>query len=56
MYDLDQFGGEVVVPIINVHPKLWMDGVVLDNPYYVDTQYLDPDEVGPPSPTADRRG
>jgi hypothetical protein len=56
MYDLDQFGGEVVVPIINVHPKVWMDGVVLENPYYVDTQYLDPDEIGPPSPTADRGG
>jgi hypothetical protein len=39
MYDLNQFGGDVVVPIINVHP----------NPYYVDTKYLGADDVGPSS-------
>jgi hypothetical protein len=44
MYDLDKFGGEVIVPIINVHPRVWMDGVVLENPYYTDSEYLSPDE------------
>lgn len=40
MYDLDRFGGEVIVPIVNVHPKIWMNGVVLENPYYLDSDYL----------------
>jgi hypothetical protein len=45
MYDLDKFGGEVIIPIIRVHPKVWMEGVVLENPYYRDTAYLVDDEV-----------
>ncbi|NMH96781.1 MEDS domain-containing protein [Pseudonocardia acidicola] len=47
MYDLDKFGGEVVVPVIMVHPKVWMDGIVLENPYYLDSEYLLADEIGP---------
>jgi hypothetical protein len=34
LYDLDVFGGDVVVPIIKAHPKAWMGGSVVENPYY----------------------
>jgi hypothetical protein len=45
MYDLDRFGGEVIVPIVRVHPKIWVDGLVLTNPYFVDSAYLLEGEV-----------
>lgn len=45
MYDLDKFGGEVVVPIVKVHPKVWLAGLVLTNPYYLDSDYLLSTEV-----------
>jgi hypothetical protein len=32
-YDLDVFGGEVVIPIIKTHTKVWMGGAVVENPY-----------------------
>lgn len=40
MYDLDMFGGDVIVPIVRAHPKVWMNGVVPTNPYYLDSEYL----------------
>jgi hypothetical protein len=36
LYDLDVFGGDVVIPIIKAHPKVWMSGAVVENPYYVE--------------------
>jgi hypothetical protein len=45
LYDLDQFGGEVIVPIVKVHPKVWVDGLVVTNRYYLDSEYLLADEV-----------
>jgi hypothetical protein len=45
MYDLDKFGGEVIVPIVKVHPKVWVDGLVVTNPYYLDSEYLLAGEV-----------
>jgi hypothetical protein len=33
-YDLDVFGGEVIVPMVKAHPQIWMGGVLLDNPYH----------------------
>ncbi|MFD5828629.1 MEDS domain-containing protein [Lentzea sp. NPDC060358] len=33
-YDLDEFDGDVIVPMVNAHPQIWMTGVLLDNPYY----------------------
>jgi hypothetical protein len=33
-YDLDVFGGDVVVPMVKAHPKVWMTGVLVDNPYH----------------------
>ncbi len=40
LYDLDIFGGEVILPAIRVHPKMWVDGVVVENPYYLDAADL----------------
>lgn len=40
MYDLDRFGGNVIIPVLKVHPKVLFGGLLLENPYYVD-----PDEV-----------
>jgi hypothetical protein len=39
LYDLDRFGGQVLVDILKTHPKVLMGGTVLDNLYY-----LEPDE------------
>jgi hypothetical protein len=36
-YDLDVFGGELIVPIVKAHPQVWMDGVLVDNPYHRDS-------------------
>lgn len=40
MYDLDRFDGDVIVPIVRAHPKVWMNGVVLTNPYHLRSEYL----------------
>jgi hypothetical protein len=40
LYDLDRFGGDVIVPIVRAHPKVWMNGVVLTNPYYLQTEHF----------------
>lgn len=34
LYDLDLFGGDLVVPLIKAHPKVWMAGKLVENPYY----------------------
>ena len=34
-YDLDRFDGDVIVPVVRAHPKVWMNGVVLTTPYSV---------------------
>jgi hypothetical protein len=39
MYDLQRFGGGLVVDLLKTHPKLLLGGMVLDNPHY-----LSPDE------------
>jgi hypothetical protein len=39
LYELDRFGGEVLVDVLKTHPKVLFGGMVLDNPYY-----LAPDE------------
>ncbi|MDT7706196.1 MAG: hypothetical protein QOG20_1803 [Pseudonocardiales bacterium] len=35
MYDLDRFGGNAVFSVMRAHPKVWMSGVILENPYYI---------------------
>jgi hypothetical protein len=39
LYDLDQFGGQILVDILKTHPKVLMGSTVLENLYY-----LEPDE------------
>lgn len=33
-YDLDVFGGDVIIPMVKAHPQIWMTGVLVDNPYH----------------------
>jgi hypothetical protein len=40
LYDLDKFRGDVIIPVLKVHPKVLFGGMLLENPYYVD-----PDDV-----------
>lgn len=34
MYDLDQFGGNVIFAVMKAHPKVWISGLVVENPYF----------------------
>jgi DNA-binding PucR family transcriptional regulator len=34
LYDLERFGGEVVMNLIRTHPRLLVNGALLQNPYY----------------------
>jgi hypothetical protein len=40
LYDLEKFRGNVIIPALKVHPKVFFGGMLLENPYYVD-----PDEL-----------
>jgi hypothetical protein len=35
MYNLDLFGGEVVVNTVKTHPQVLIQGILFENPYYV---------------------
>jgi len=35
MYDLDRFSGEVVINIVKTHPQVLVQGILVENPYYV---------------------
>ncbi|MHB1434396.1 MAG: MEDS domain-containing protein [Streptosporangiaceae bacterium] len=35
LYDLDLFGGEVVVNIVKTHPQVLVQGILVENPYYL---------------------
>jgi hypothetical protein len=39
LYDLERFGGGILVDVLKTHPKILLGGLVLDNPHY-----LTPDE------------
>jgi len=39
LYDLERFGGGILVDVLKTHPKILLGGMVLDNPHY-----LTPDE------------
>ncbi|MCU1373525.1 MAG: protein kinase family protein [Actinomycetia bacterium] len=39
LYDLERFGGDVVVDLVKTHPKVLLGGMVLENP-----NHLSPDE------------
>lgn len=33
MYDLELFSGDLIVPMVKAHPKVWLGGRVVENPY-----------------------
>ena len=35
LYDLKKFGAEMLVEVLHTHPKVLLDGTVIDNPHYV---------------------
>jgi hypothetical protein len=39
LYDLDRFGGSLLIDILRTHPVVLLGGAVMDNPYF-----LEPDE------------
>jgi hypothetical protein len=39
LYDIDRFGGGIVVDMLKTHPRVLLGGAVLENPFY-----LSPDE------------
>ena len=39
LYDLDRFSGEVIINIVRTHPQVLIQGILVENPYY-----LGPDE------------
>ena len=39
LYDVERFGGDIILDMLKTHPKVLLNGMVLDNPYY-----LEPDE------------
>ncbi|WP_214367136.1 MEDS domain-containing protein [Pseudonocardia sp. H11422] len=45
LYDLEQFGGSVLIPVIRTHPRVWLSGVVVDNPYCTHDPYSTHDEA-----------
>jgi MEDS: MEthanogen/methylotroph, DcmR Sensory domain len=49
LYDLDRFGGEVVVNVVKTHPQVLIQGILVENPYYVG-----PDEFLRPVPDQPR--
>jgi hypothetical protein len=39
LYDVERFSGDIILDMLKTHPKVLLNGMVLDNPYY-----LEPDE------------
>ena len=35
LYDLDLFGGDLIIPMIKAHPKAWIEGTLVENPYHL---------------------
>lgn len=35
LYDLDLFSGEVVVNVVKTHPQVLVQGILVENPYYI---------------------
>ncbi len=35
LYDLDQWAGELIMSVLKTHPRIFVNGLVLNNPYYV---------------------
>ncbi|MFJ5215086.1 MEDS domain-containing protein [Streptomyces sp. NPDC088354] len=50
MYDLELFGGDLIIPMVKAHPRVWLGGMVVENPYYLG-QGLDPGPGAGPAGT-----
>lgn len=35
LYDLDKFSGEVVINVVKTHPQVLIQGILVENPYYM---------------------
>jgi len=35
LYDLDQWAGELIMSVLKTHPRIFVNGLILNNPYYV---------------------
>ena len=35
LYDLDRFSGEIVVNVVKTHPQVLVQGILVENPYYI---------------------
>jgi hypothetical protein len=35
LYDLDRFSGEIVVNVVKTHPQVMVQGILVENPYYI---------------------
>lgn len=35
LYNLDQFSGELVTYVLQTHPRIFVNGIIIPNPYYV---------------------
>jgi hypothetical protein len=45
MYDLERFGGGVVVDLLKTHPRMLLSGMVVENPYFAAAAGDAPDSV-----------
>jgi hypothetical protein len=45
LYDLDLFGGDLIIPMVKAHPKVWIQGTLIENPYHLPPPA---DDVGVP--------
>ncbi|HEX3488352.1 MAG TPA: MEDS domain-containing protein [Streptosporangiaceae bacterium] len=36
LYDLERFGAEVLMDTLRTHPRVLIDGMIHDNPYYIE--------------------
>jgi hypothetical protein len=42
LYDLDLFDGEMVMFVLQTHPRIFVNGMIIPNPHYIPTrQFLD---------------
>ncbi|MDQ1431037.1 MAG: hypothetical protein QOF40_1639 [Actinomycetota bacterium] len=56
LYDLERFGGGVVVDLLKTHPRILMGGMVIENPYCLTPDELRGMEGGEAATLADERG
>lgn len=41
LYDLEKFRGDVIIPVLKSHSKVFFGGMLLENPYFVDPDELE---------------